>query len=105
MGLLLTITVRSTRVDGCSHSACGFTHEENRRGDKFACLQCGKELHANYNAARNIGWRLVQHWLKSGAGRANCQVALKSGTVNGNGDYSPAESIGHTGNPLTSPPL
>ncbi|MCD2204966.1 RNA-guided endonuclease InsQ/TnpB family protein [Halobacterium sp. KA-6] len=89
----------------CSHSACGFTHKENRRGDEFACLKCGKELHSDYNAARNIGWRLVQHWLKSGAGRANCQVALKSGTVNGNGDYSPAESIGQTGSPLTSPPL
>jgi len=74
----------------CSHSECGFTHEDNRDGDEFECLKCGKELHADYNAARNIGWRLVQHWLKSGAGRATSQLALKSGTLNANGDYTPS---------------
>ena len=89
----------------CSHGECGFTHEDNRDGDEFECLKCGKELHSDYNAARNIGWNLVQNWLKSGSGRANCQVALKSGTLNGNGDFSPAMSCGQTGSPLTSPPL
>ncbi|UWG49761.1 Transposable element, IS605 OrfB family [Halalkaliarchaeum sp. AArc-CO] len=74
----------------CSHGECGFTHEDNRDGDEFGCLKCGKELHADYNAARNIGWRLVQHWLKSGAGRATSQLALKSGTLNANGDYTPS---------------
>jgi IS605 OrfB family transposase len=89
----------------CSHSACGFTHEENRDGDEFECLDCDKELHADYNAARNIAWNLVQNWLKSGSGRADCQVALKSGTLNGNGDFTPTTSRGQTGSPLTSPPL
>lgn len=89
----------------CSHSECGFTHEDNRDGGEFECRKCGKELHADYNAARNIGWRLVQHWLKSGAGRANCQVALKSGTLNANGEFTPATSRGQSGSPLTSPPL
>lgn len=74
----------------CSHSDCGFIHEENRHGDDFDCMQCGKELHSDYNAARNIAWRLVQNWLTSGAGRANCQVALKSGTLNANGEFTPA---------------
>jgi IS605 OrfB family transposase len=74
----------------CSHSACGFTHENNRDGDEFECLKCGKELHADYNAARNIGWRLVQHWLTSGAGRATSQLALKSGTLNANGHFRPS---------------
>jgi IS605 OrfB family transposase len=78
----------------CSHSACGFTHENNRGGDEFECLKCGKELHADYNAARNIGWRLVQHWLKSGAGRATSQLALKSGTLNANGHYRPTVLCG-----------
>ena len=78
----------------CSHGECGFTHEDNRDGDEFECLKCGKELHADYNAARNIGWRLVQHWLKSGAGRATSQLALKSGTLNANGDYTPSALCG-----------
>ncbi|MDB2283312.1 transposase [Halorubrum ezzemoulense] len=73
----------------CSHGECGFTHEDNREGDEFECLKCGKQLHSDYNAARNIGWRLVQHRLKSGAGRASSQVALKSGTVNANGQFRP----------------
>ena len=73
----------------CSHSECGFTHEDNRDGDEFECLKCGKELHSDYNAARNVGRRLVQHWLKSGAERATSQLALKSGTVNANGHFRP----------------
>nr|WP_255291475.1 transposase [Natrinema sp. CBA1119] len=73
----------------CSHSECGFTHEDNRDGDEFGCLKCGKQLHADYNAARNVGWRLVQHWLKSSAGRATSQLALKSGTLNANGRFRP----------------
>ena len=73
----------------CSHGECGFTHEDNRDGDEFECLKCGKELHSDYNAARNVGRRLVQHWLKSGAERATSQLALKSGTVNANGHFRP----------------
>ena len=90
----------------CSHSTGGYTHEDNRDGDEFECLECGKELHADYNAARNIGWRLLQGWHTSGAGGANCQVALKSGPVTANGDFTPATACGgQSGSPLTSPPL
>ena len=104
-GILVADVAPKYTSQRCSHGECGFTHEDNRAGDKFECLNCGTELHADYNAARNIGWRLVQHWLTSGAGRANCQVALKSGMLNANGEYSPAESIGQSGSPLASPPL
>ncbi|WP_277542896.1 RNA-guided endonuclease InsQ/TnpB family protein [Haloarcula laminariae] len=78
----------------CSHGKCGFTHEDNRNGDKFQCMKCGKQLHSDYNAARNVGWRLVQHWLKSGAERATCQLALKSGTLNANGHFRPTKLLG-----------
>lgn len=39
----------------CSHSECGFTHEDNPDDDEFECRNCGKELHSDYNAARNVG--------------------------------------------------
>ena len=74
----------------CSDADCGFTYEDNRDGDEFACQKCGKELHADYNAARNIAHRYVQNRRKSGSGRATNHLALKSGTLNGNGDYTPS---------------
>jgi IS605 OrfB family transposase len=72
----------------CSHADCGFTHEDNRDGDDFICQKCGKELHADYNAARNIAHRFIQNRRTSGSGGATHHLALKSGTLNGNGDYS-----------------
>ena len=74
----------------CSETGCGFTHEDNRDGDKFACQKCSKELHSDYNAARNIAHKHIQNRRKSGSGGATYHLALKSGTVNGNGEYSPS---------------
>lgn len=54
----------------------------------FECLKCEKELHADYNAARNVAWRLVQNWLTSGSGRVASQLVLKSGTTNANSDFT-----------------
>ena len=88
----------------CNHSDCGFIHEDSRDDDEFACLRCGKELYTNHNAARNIGWNLVQHWLTSGSGQADCQVDLNSTTVSRNDNLTPATFRGQTGSPLTSPP-
>ncbi|TKX68532.1 RNA-guided endonuclease TnpB family protein, partial [Halorubrum sp. GN11GM_10-3_MGM] len=78
----------------CSHSECGFTHEDNRDGDEFVCQKCGKELHSDYNAARNIAARYLQNRRKSGSGGATNHLALKSGTVNGSGDFTPTVSRG-----------
>jgi putative transposase len=36
-------------------SRCGYTDKRNRHGLRFHCLSCGFELHADLNAARNIG--------------------------------------------------
>lgn len=36
-------------------SECGYTDRNNRRGLQFKCKQCGFELNADLNAARNIG--------------------------------------------------
>ena len=35
-------------------SRCGFTHKDNRNGGSFACLSCGYELHADYNAVAEL---------------------------------------------------
>jgi IS605 OrfB family transposase len=35
-------------------SKCGHIAAENRKDRKFCCLRCGYNLHADYNAARNI---------------------------------------------------
>ena len=105
-GILVEKVAPANTSQRCSHSSCGFTHENNRNDNEFECLDCGKELHADYNAARNIGWRLLQRWRTSGAGGADCQVALKSGTLNANGEFSPATTRGgQSGSALTSPPL
>jgi len=75
-------------------SKCGFTHEDNRphnnRQDEFECLKCGYEVHADYNAAKNIGLKYLRDQQKSGRGGAPVGVRLNSGTLNVNGEYSPA---------------
>jgi len=45
-------------------SKCGFTHEDNRPHnngqDEFGCLKCGYDVHADYNAAKNIGLKYLR---------------------------------------------
>ncbi len=36
-------------------SSCGYMDKNNRKGSIFHCLNCNLELHADLNAARNIG--------------------------------------------------
>ncbi|MDY6818811.1 MAG: transposase [Halobacteriales archaeon] len=73
----------------CSHVACSFTHEDNRDGEEFRCLKCDREYHVDYNAAKNIARKLLQNWHTSGAGGATSHLALKSGTLNVNGVFTP----------------
>jgi IS605 OrfB family transposase len=79
----------------CSH--CGFTHPDNRESEEFACLKCGYENHADYNAAKNIGLRYLRRNQTGGDGGAPLGVRLNSGIMNVNGGYSPASSEARTG--------
>jgi putative transposase len=75
-------------------TACGYTAKNNRSSQaEFSCQNCGYELHADYNAAKNVAWKHVQSGQKSPAGRANRQLALKSGTVNVNGEFTPTDPV------------
>ena len=79
----------------CSH--CGFTHEDNREDKQFKCQYCGYEVNADYNAAKNIAVRYcgyIHRGQTSRGGWADSQLALKSGVLNVNGDYTPAELLG-----------
>ncbi|WP_435156342.1 RNA-guided endonuclease InsQ/TnpB family protein [Haladaptatus sp. DFWS20] len=73
-------------------SKCGHTQRGNRpKQERFCCRKCGYEVHADYNAAKNIGIKHVHAGQKSPRGRANRQLALKSGTLNVSDEYTSAE--------------
>jgi putative transposase len=87
--------IEATQVDPSSTSQrcskCGTTFRENRLSQaRFCCQTCGYEVNAGYNAAKNIGFRLLRAGQKAPHEGATPHLALKSGTLNVNGDYSPA---------------
>ena len=58
---------------------------------------CGYEVNVDYNAAKNIANRYcgyIHRGQKSRGGWGTSQLALKSGTLNVNGDYTPTELLG-----------
>jgi putative transposase len=71
-------------------SKCGHQSSTNRNSDGwFECNDCGYEVDGDYNAAKNIGKKLLT--LPEGkrpSGLGDGHLALKSGTLNGNGDYT-----------------
>jgi len=83
-------------------SKCGHIDRNNRHREKFECQNCGYELHADYNASKNIGIKLLQRRQKSSAGTGHGQLALKSGTLKLNGDFTPPRSMGQKWSSLTS---
>lgn len=70
-------------------SECGHTSRGNRSGTRFECEKCGKELHADYNAAKNIGWKFVRRELNDSRRTGDSQLTLKSGTVSPNRGFAP----------------
>jgi IS605 OrfB family transposase len=69
---------------------CGHTDDRNRpTRDHFACQCCGAEANADYNAAKNIGLRYVRRGQQSSRRTGDGQLALMSGTVTPNGEFSP----------------
>ncbi|MFC7141723.1 RNA-guided endonuclease InsQ/TnpB family protein [Halosimplex aquaticum] len=66
----------------CSRTDCDHIDSENRpQRDTFLCQECGYEIHADYNAAKNIGLRAVRCGHKSSHRTGISQCALKSGTI------------------------
>ena len=85
-------------------SSCGFTHKDNRPSqDTFCCQQCGYENHADYNAAKNIGYRLLRNQT-GGEGGAPVGVRLNTGMLNANGVKPVPDSV-RAGVHGESPPL
>ena len=52
------------------------------------------DVHADYNAAKNIGLNYLRDQQQSGRGGAPVGVRLNSGTLNVNGEYSPTALSG-----------
>ena len=74
----------------CSRTDCQHVDQRSRIAqDRFVCTECGYELHADYNAAKNIGLRAARHGHKSSCRAGIRHCALKSGTVTPNGGFSP----------------
>ncbi|WP_210424104.1 zinc ribbon domain-containing protein [Halorussus ruber] len=71
-------------------SKCGHQSSTNRGSDGwFECNECGYKVDGDYNAAKNIGKRLLA--LPEGkrpSGLGDGHLALKSGTLTLNGEYT-----------------
>ncbi|WP_436927581.1 RNA-guided endonuclease InsQ/TnpB family protein [Halosimplex amylolyticum] len=66
----------------CSRTDCDHVDPENRSNrDTFLCQECEYEVHADYNAAKNIGLRAVRCGHTSSHRTGISQCALKSGTI------------------------
>jgi IS605 OrfB family transposase len=91
-------TVESSYTSrACSHTDCDCVEEDNRDGKHFECVECGYTVNADYNAAKNIGFRYLNHEVSNPAshtcssGQAASQLALMSGTLSPDGDFAETE--------------
>ena len=56
-GIAVTESNPAYTSQTCSHPGCGYVDRRNRNGSAFRCRWCGHSMHADVNAARNIGER------------------------------------------------
>lgn len=67
---------------------CGCIDSANRPTQaEFACIECGRQQHADYNAAVNIGLKHVRRGPQSSRRTGARRCALKSGTVTPSGEF------------------
>ncbi|EJN57995.1 RNA-guided endonuclease InsQ/TnpB family protein [Halogranum rubrum] len=99
----ITTTQVNPRNTSRRCSSCGFTHEDNLGNDTMCCQKCGYRNHRDYNAAKNIGLKLLRN--QTGAeGGAPVGVRLNSGMLNANGLTS-VPGLGRAGVHAESPRL
>jgi putative transposase len=73
-------------------STCGYSNTDNRQTrEQFRCESCGYENHADYNAAKNIGYRLLRNQTEAEGG-APVGVRLNTGMLTTNGVISVPET-------------
>lgn len=84
----------------CSRTDCDCTSAANREGKTFQCVDCGYEVNADYNAAKNIGFALLDNLSDDAdipasrtrsSGRVTSQLALMSGTLTSTGEFASRE--------------
>ena len=89
----------------CSPTDCGFTVRDNRSSqERFECQNCGYELHADYNAAKNVGFKLLRRLHTSSDGDAPVGVRINAGTLNESG-FTTAPTLVRSGVHGESPRL
>jgi IS605 OrfB family transposase len=83
---------------------CGHTSAGNRvERDLFACRECGATANADYNAAKNIGWKFVRRGLHDSHRTGDSQLALKSGAVRPNQGFIPNSMLEIEAEPTDKP--
>jgi len=98
-GVTVDTTKPAYTSRACSHTACDCVNKDNRDEKQFDCIECGYTVNADYNAAKNIGFRYLSAELASPAshkrssGQATSQLALMSGILTPSGKYAEREWV------------
>ena len=97
------VTVDTTNPEytsqACSRTDCDCVDEDNRDDKHFECVECGYAVNADYNAAKNIGFRYLSEDLSGPAsrtcssGQATGQLVLVLGTLSLIDDFAEQEWV------------